>query len=101
MSGYDIKHYDALGVNLKGNSQGSLSVSGSAAQTSAIAVSGMYDVWCDIDVYLKVGPVANDVTTSSGYLLRANTTIPIKLDDGDRIGGISGGSGTLRFHKVS
>lgn len=101
MSGYNLKHYDAFGINIKGNSQAQLSVSGVAAQTGALASAGMYDVWCDVDVYLKVGSVANDVTTSTGYLLRANTTIPIKVDDDDKIGAIAGGAGTLRYHKVS
>jgi hypothetical protein len=101
MSGYGVKQYDAMGVVLKGNSQGQLSVSGTAAQTSAFTVAGMYDVWCDVDVYLKVATTANDVTTSTGYLLRVNTTVPFKIDDGDKLGAISASSGTLRFHKVS
>jgi hypothetical protein len=101
MSGYGVKHYDAMGVVLKGNSQGQLSVSGTAAQTSAFTVPGMYDVWCDVDVYLKIDTTANDVTTSSGYLLRANNTVPFKIDDGDKLGAITASSGTLRFHKVS
>lgn len=101
MSGYGIKHYDSLGIAIKNNSQSQLSVSGVAAQTPVLTEAGMYDVWSDVDVYLKVGPTANDVTTSTGYLLRANTTIPIKADDGDKIGAIAGGAGTLCFHKVS
>lgn len=104
MSGYGVKHYDAFTANLKGNSQGQLSVSGTGAQTSAFAgnTDGMYDLWSDVDVWIKVSPgTASDVTTGTGYLIRANTTVPVKIDDGDKIGAIAGGAGTLRFHKVS
>ncbi len=102
MTTYDIRRHDSFGVRLKGNSQAQLSVSGTAAQTSAITDGGgMYDVWADIDVYVKVAPTANDVTTSTGYLIRANNTVPVLVGDGDRIGAIASGSGTLRYHRVS
>lgn len=91
----------AIGVKLKGNSQGSLSVSGTAAQTSAFVGNGLYDIWCDVDVYLKSATTSSDVTTSTGYLLRANTTVPFVIGDGDTLGAIAGSSGTLRYHKVS
>lgn len=91
-----------IGAKLSGNSQVALSVSGSAAGTSAFTSGGLFDMWCDVDVYLKVGSgTVTDVTTSNGYLLRANTTVPFIVDENDKIGAISSGSGTLRFHKVS
>ena len=104
MSGYGVKHYDAFATTLKGNVQGALSVSATGAQTAAIAAGadGIYDMWCDVDVWVKVSQgTSSDVTSGTGYLLRANTTIPVKLDDGDKIGAIAGGAGTLRYHKVS
>lgn len=101
MSTYNIRQYDAFGIKLRDNSQAQLSVSGTASQTGVFASDGMYDVWADIDVYVKVAPTANDVTTSTGYLIRANNTVPVLVGDGDRIGAIAAGSGTLRYHKVS
>ncbi len=91
-----------MGMVFQGNSQAQLSVSGTAAQTSAFAREGYYDLWCDIDVFIKVGEVANDVTTSNGYLLRANNTLAnVYIRVGDRLGAIAAGSGTLRYHRVS
>lgn len=94
---------EALAIVLSGNTQGTpLSVSGAAAQTAALD-GGLYDIWSDVDVYLKVATIANDVTTATGYLLRANNTVALLIpQDLEKIGGITaGGSGTLSYHKVS
>lgn len=102
MSGYRMPTTGDMGMVLSGNSQGTLAVSAVAAQTSAIANEGYYDIWSDVDTYVKIGETANDVTTSTGYLLRADTTIPnVVIKRMDKIGAISSGSGTLRYHKVS
>ena len=104
MSGYGVKHYDAFATTLKGSVQGALSVGGTGAQTSPFADGddGIYDLWADVDVWVKVSQgTASDVTSGTGYLIRANTTVPVKFDDGDRLGAIAGGAGTLRYHKVS
>lgn len=98
---YPPINFLCIGAKLKGNTQGQLSVSAAADHTAAFETSGLYDVWCDVDVYLKVATTANDVTTSTGYLVRANTTIPIVIGAGDKLGAIAGGAGTLRYHKVS
>ena len=91
-----------IGAKLVGNSQGALSVSAAAAETSAFTAGGLYDMWCDVDVYLKVGSgTVTDVTSGNGYLLRANTTVPFIIDENDKIGAIAGGARTLRYHKVS
>lgn len=88
-------------IDLEGNSNGSpLSLTTTAAQTAALT-AGVYDIWSDVDCYIKIGTTANDVTTS-GYLLRANVTLPNVLIRKDRkIGGIvASGTGTLGFHKI-
>jgi hypothetical protein len=90
----------AVAVVLQGNSAVSLSVSAVAAQTAPLD-GGIYDVWCDVDTYIKVATTANDVTADNGYLLRANNTIPLLIGDTDKIGAISGGSGTLKYHRVN
>jgi len=104
MSGYGVKHYDAFGIVLKGNSQGALSVGSVGSETSAFleGSAGMYDVWSDVDVWIKVSQgTAIDVTPSTGYLIPSNTKIPVKFDDGDKIGAIASVAGTLRYHRVS
>lgn len=102
MNGYRMPTRGDMGIVLQGNAQAALSISGSAAQTSAFTEAGYYDIWADVDVYVKIAPTANDVTTSTGYLITANTVVPnfMILKD-DKIGAIAGGAGTLRYHKVS
>lgn len=86
-------------IDLFNRAAATLAVSAAAAQTPALE-DGEYDVWCSADVYLKVNPVANNVTTANGYLLRANNTLPLSVRAGHKIGAIAGGAGTLSYHKV-
>lgn len=87
-------------ISISGFARGTdLSVSGTAAQTAALT-EGFYDVWSTVDTYIKTATTANDVTTSTGYLLRAGNTITISVSDGEKIGAISGVTGTLSFHQV-
>lgn len=87
-------------ISLSGNAQGTVSITTAAAQSSALA-GGIYDVWSDVDCYIKVNATANDVTTSTGYLLRANNTIPLIVPNQEKLGGIvSAGTGTLYYHRV-
>lgn len=102
MNGYRMPTHGDMGTVLQGNTQGTLSVSASAAQTSAFSEPGYYDIWCDVAAFIKIGPVANDVTTSSGYPVFVNEILPnVMIMAGDKIGAISTVSGTLRYHKVS
>lgn len=88
-------------ADLEGNAQITpISVSSTGAQSAALT-EGIYDVWCDVDVYLKVGDTASDVTTSTGYLLVAGNVVPLIVRDQKKIGGIlASGTGTLRAHRV-
>lgn len=102
MPGFTFDHgmrvHDA--IDLEGYAQASLSISSVAAQTAALA-EGIYDLWVDTDCFIKVAATANDVTTASGYLLRANNTVPLLVRDASKIGAItSAAAGTLRYHKV-
>lgn len=87
-------------ISISGFSQASLSISGIAAQSAALT-GGVYDVWSTVDCYIKINATANDVTTSTGYLLRANNTVPMQVPDQEKIGAItSGAAGTLTYHRV-
>lgn len=102
MNGYRMPTRGDMGMVLQGNSQSSFSISAVAAESSAFVEEGYYDIWSDVDAHIKIAPVASDVTTSKGYLVRANTTVPnVMILKGDKIGAISGVNGTLRYHKVS
>lgn len=91
---------------LQGNARGTDLTVGAAPVQTAVIPGGLYDIWCTVDVHIKIAVTANDVTTLTGYLLRANTgTNDNKLrtlltDDIYRIGAIAGGAGTLSFMQV-
>lgn len=87
-------------IDIEGNAQAQLSLSTTAAQTAALT-EGIYDIWCDVDCYIKVAPTADDVTTSTGYLLRADNTVPLIVRKDSKIGGIvASGTATFSYHKV-
>lgn len=93
MNRYDI-------AVLQGRSQSSFAISATAAQSPVLS-GGVFDVWADVDCWLKVGPDATTgLTSATGYALFANNVVSIDVRDGDRIGAIAGGAGTLRFHQV-
>lgn len=91
-------------IDLVGKSQGSFAVSSAGGAQSGALNEGIYDVWSDVNVYIKVVEVdgtASNVTASTGYLLRAGNTVPLFVRHGGKIGGRTGsGSGTLRYHQV-
>lgn len=100
--GYRSSNAEATCIVLNGNAQGTPLTTAitPGAQTATIS-GGLYDLWCDASVHIKVDAIANDVTVNSGYLLRANTTIRVLIpNDGMSIGAV-GAIGTLRYHKVS
>lgn len=87
-------------VDIAGRAQATLSVSGTAAQTAALA-QGVYDVWCDAEVFIKVGETADDVTTSTGYVIQAGNVVPIWVPASNKLGAITAGAAaTLRYHRV-
>lgn len=57
-------------------------------------------MYCDVDVFIKVDEVANDVTIATGYKIFAGNVVPVKVADGRCIGAIAGGAGTIHFQKV-
>jgi hypothetical protein len=78
-----------------------LSISSSAAQTAALP-EGRYDIWSDIDCFIKISTDATTgLTTSTGYLLRANNTVTFFVRDDHKIGAVTASaSGTLSAHRV-
>jgi len=87
-------------IDIEGETQSNMAFSSTATQSAALT-EGVYDVWCDQDVYLEVGTAAASVTSSTGYLVRANKTVPVAIRTGSKIGAVrSSASGTLSWHKV-
>lgn len=87
-------------VDLEERAAVTLAVSAVADHT-AVLPEGVYDVWCTVDVYVKVAPTANNVTVANGYLIRAGNSVPVLVRNGSRIGAIAGGAGTLSYHQVA
>lgn len=88
-------------IDIENDAQGQVSTSTVGAQSAALA-EGVYDVWATVDSYIKVAASASDVTTTTGYLLRANQTIPLWVSNGNKIGAVlASGTDTLRYHRVA
>lgn len=77
-----------------------VSISTSAAQSAALA-EGVYHITATVDSYIKIATTANDVTTSTGYLLLAYNTVAFEVPNNYKVGVISAGTGTLTIHKAS
>lgn len=84
---------------IQGHSQGRLTVSTSEATTDVID-AGIYDVWSDVESYLKIGLNPSGVTTSNGYVLFAGVAVTFEIDAGQSINAIALGGGTLSYHRV-
>ena len=86
-------------IDIDGFEQRTLAVSAVAAETPVLQ-EGVYDVWCSVDVFIRVGIVATGVTTANGYKITAGNVVAVKVPDGRKLGAIAGGAGTLSFHRV-
>ncbi len=89
-------------VDLLRREQDQLPVTEVGADTDALR-EGVYAVWCDVDVWLKVDSSdASDVTEDTGYILLTDTVEAVLVRAGHKIGAIAaaGSSGTLRYHKI-
>ncbi len=95
------------GIIIEGSRAATLAVSGTGATTGALP-RGTYDVWCDVDVWIRVDDTTlgspdrpQDVTTANGYKIFAGNVIPVEVGDARAIGAIAGGAGTLSYHKTA
>ena len=92
---------------LQGYSRVNFAISGVGAQSAALTTDTLsgaatYDIWADVDCFLKINTTANNVTAADGYLLRANNTVTFHVPSASKIGAItSGAAGTLSYHRVS
>lgn len=85
-----------LPVNIAGNRQRSFSAGG---QFTSRLAPGVYDVWAATDIYIKVDPTnAADVTSGTGYLIKAGNVVPVRIVQDSFLG--AAGTGTVYFHKV-
>ena len=91
-------------------SETNLTISGTVAQTAQPLPEGRYDVIATDDCYIGVGEDLSSaatgrgaaLTTSNGYLVKANNGIPVWVpaaSPGYKIG-VIGTTGTLRIHRV-
>lgn len=99
-------------VVIEGRYQEQLAVSTSAALagggTGKAFEDGIYDFWCDVDVWIRVAidpvtvtPQNPALSVSNGYKIFAGNTVPIQIDHGRKLQAIAGAAGTLCWHKIS
>lgn len=86
-------------INIEGSPSGNFTVSAAAAQSAPLP-GGIYDVYCDVDVFIMVDEIVNTVTTATGYKIFAGNVVPVKVADGRCIGAVAASAGTIRFQKV-
>lgn len=86
-------------ATIQGHEQQTLPVSTSEAATGRID-AGDYDLWADVETYVKIAGDASGVTTSNGYVLFAGNAVTFRIERGDQIGAIAIGGGTLSYHRV-
>lgn len=102
MAGMSMDHGCGVSdwIDIEGSTQGTVTSATTATQSAAL-VEGVYDVWSTQDTFIKVGTTANDVTATSGYLVRSGNTLPVLVRGGSKIGAIMSASvGVLSYHKV-
>lgn len=87
-------------VDIEGYEQRALYLSGTAIHSGKL-LDGVYDLWSDVDCFVRVAEEAKDVSVTNGYPLLANNVVSFMVRRGRRIGAVtSGATGTLRFHRV-
>ena len=83
-------------VNIAGKRQRSFAA---GTQYSEQLPAGVYDVWADNNVYIKIdATLASDVTNSTGYLINAGNVVPVRITAPAFIG--AAGTGNVYFHRV-
>lgn len=83
-------------INIQGRSQKSFTA---GTAYSEKLEPGVYDVWAEADVYLKVSQTdTTPPTDETGYLLRENNTVPVQITSPSYIS--AAGDGTVYFHQV-
>ncbi len=104
MAGFLFQHpqFVADCADLENYAQGTVSSATNAAQSAALQ-EGVYDIWGTQDCYVKVNPTANDVTSATGYLLKAAAALPVRIlvRSNSKIGAIMATTaGVLSYHRV-
>ncbi len=81
-------------------------ISGTAVKTAPLP-GGQYDVWSDVDCWIRVEDInqaspnrPEDVTTANGYKVFAGNVVPVTIADGRAFGIIAGGAGNFTYHQV-
>lgn len=89
-------------VDVHASDAAALSIGTSAAQTTAIAGAGVYDLLSDTECFVRIDPSTGlSVTTGNGYRLLAGNAVPFRVAVGDKIAAImASGSGSLRYQRT-
>lgn len=87
-------------VSIKGSTQKSFVLVADTAAQSEVLPGGTYDCWSDVEVFIKVGQTADDVTSSTGYKIPIDKVLSVAISDGDKIGAVSAAAGKFSFHKI-
>lgn len=101
-------------IVIDGRSQKTFVLSTTGAMSAPVE-QGVYDIWSDVDCWIKVADSldrstgnkavtpnrAQDVTTATGYKLYANNVISVEIDENRQLGAVAGGAGNIFFHRTA
>lgn len=97
---YDHNQAVINGIDIENNAAAQLALTIAAGATAALD-EGWYDVWSDIDCWIRVTTAVAGVTTLTGYKIFAgDRPVPVFVRKGSKIDAIAGASGTLNYHRV-
>ncbi len=97
------RNYTAGVVNIAdGVRETNVTLAATAVPSAAPAGGeGTYDLWADIDMFIKVKKAAAAaVTVLTGYKIYANNVIPVFIPAGYIVDTIAGGAGTMSWQKT-
>lgn len=83
-------------VNIAGFSQKSFATGSQSAEPLG---AGVYDVWADNDIYIKLHrTTASDVTSGTGYIIKVGNVVPVRVASPMYLG--AAGTGNVYYHQV-
>jgi hypothetical protein len=84
-------------INIQGRVQGTFAA---GSQSAKKLTPGVYAVWASAAMHIKVDSVlASDVTSATGYLLRADTTVNVRIASDSFLG--AAGTGNVYYQQIA
>lgn len=87
-------------VYIEGYRNRQMTLVANTSQASGDLDEGDYDVWCDVDCFIKVSDDGAAVTVTNGYKVFAGNVITVHVEETRQISVIAAAVGTFNYHRV-